>query len=52
MRNEARYLAMRDGVRIAVDVWYPADLAAGERVPTVMRSTRYWRAMELGFASR
>lgn len=37
------HLKMRDGVRVAVDVWVPA-LDASERVPTVLRSTRYWRA--------
>lgn len=42
--NRALYLTMRDGVKIAVDVWLPADLAAGKRVPTVLRATRYWRA--------
>ena len=37
---------MRDGVRIAIDVWLPESLSAGEKVPTVMRATRYWRAQD------
>ena len=45
-RNESLYLTMRDGVRIAVDVWLPADLAAGERVPALLHATRYWRALQ------
>ena len=45
-RNEARYVTMADGVRLAIDVWLPADLADGETLPTLMRATRYWRAME------
>jgi len=34
---------MRDGVEIAVTVDLPADLKEGERVPVLMRTTRYWR---------
>lgn len=51
-RNESRYLTMRDGARIATDVWYPADLAPGQQVPTIVRSTRYWRAEQMGWAYR
>jgi len=45
-QNQALYLTMRDGVRIAVDVWLPAKLARGERVPTIIRTTRYWRTAQ------
>ena len=45
-RNQALYVEMRDGVRIAIDVWLPESLSAGEKVPTVMRATRYWRAQD------
>jgi putative CocE/NonD family hydrolase len=51
-RNESRYLTMRDGVRIAIDVWYPADLALNQRVPTIIRSTRYVRAWQPGYVTR
>jgi putative CocE/NonD family hydrolase len=37
------HLTMRDGVRIAVDLHLP-DLTDHRRVPTCLRSTRYWRA--------
>jgi putative CocE/NonD family hydrolase len=37
---------MRDGVRIAIDVWLPATLEAEQKVPTIMRATRYWRAQD------
>lgn len=40
----ALYVPMRDGVRIAVDVWLPAGLLADERIGTVVRATRYHRA--------
>jgi len=45
-RNQSLYVTMRDGVRIAIDVWLPSDLEPGEKIPTVMRATRYWRALE------
>ncbi len=37
---------MRDGVRIAIDVWLPEALLDGERIPAIMRATRYWRARD------
>ena len=45
-RNQALYVEMRDGVRIAIDVWLPDTLADGERLPTLIQATRYWRAMQ------
>ena len=41
----SRYLTMRDGVRIAIDLYLPKGLAPGERIPTILRQTRYWRRM-------
>jgi len=46
-RNQALYVTMRDGVRIAIDVWLPAAVDPGEKIPTVMRATRYWRAADV-----
>jgi len=45
-RNVAMYVPMRDGTQIAVDIWLPPDLAVGERVPVLMSTTRYWRAVQ------
>ncbi len=45
-RNQSVYVTMRDGVRIAVDVWLPRSIEEGSRIPTLMQSTRYWRAYE------
>ena len=45
-RNESLYVEMRDGVRIAIDVWLPEGLEDGDAIPTLMQATRYWRAME------
>ncbi|UCC83627.1 MAG: CocE/NonD family hydrolase [Gemmatimonadota bacterium] len=46
-RNQALYVTMRDGVKIAIDVWLPSDLEPGSKIPTVVRATRYWRALDL-----
>ena len=43
-RNEALYIPMKDGVRIAMDVTLPAPLARGAKLPAVLYNTRYWRA--------
>lgn len=43
------YVPMRDGVRIAIDVWLPSSLKKGEKIPAVLRSTRYVRTIEPGF---
>ncbi|HKP37971.1 MAG TPA: CocE/NonD family hydrolase [Pyrinomonadaceae bacterium] len=40
------YLTMRDGVRIAIDVVLPKNLPAGEKIPTIMNMTRYWRSRQ------
>src|SRR5215831_11837546 len=51
-RNFAVYVPMRDGTQIAVDVWLPPDLAAGEHVPVLICTTRYWRAMQYTWTFR
>lgn len=38
------YLTMRDGVKIAIDVVLPKNVPPGEKLPTVMNMTRYWRS--------
>ncbi|MFJ7908960.1 CocE/NonD family hydrolase [Kitasatospora sp. NPDC096204] len=38
------YVAMPDGVRLAVDVHLPEGTRAGARLPTVLVTNRYWRA--------
>ena len=51
-RNSAHYLTMRDGTRLVADVWLPAELQGGEQVPSLLRTTRYWRAQATGPLSR
>jgi putative CocE/NonD family hydrolase len=47
-RNASSYLSMRDGVRLAADVWVPPNLEADDRLPAIMITTRYWRAHAMG----
>jgi len=47
-RNQALYVEMRDGVKIAIDLWLPSDLKEGQKIPVVINSTRYGRASEVG----
>jgi putative CocE/NonD family hydrolase len=41
------YLRMRDGISLALDLRLPAPLSSGERVPTLLIQSRYWRSIEL-----
>ena len=41
------YVTMRDGVKIAITVYLPTALTAGEKRPTILQSTRYMRAYDL-----
>ncbi len=43
---ETGYLEMRDGVRIAYDLYLPKGWR-GEALPTLVHQTRYWRAPDL-----
>jgi uncharacterized protein len=51
-RNTALYLGMRDGIQIAADIWMPADLRRGEKLPVITGMSRYWRATEVGWPQR
>ncbi|MBN1890084.1 MAG: CocE/NonD family hydrolase [Thermoflexales bacterium] len=48
VQPKSLYLTMHDGTKIAVDVWLPAGLAPGQKLPTVMRATCYWRNYQFG----
>lgn len=37
---------MPDGVRIAIDVVVPKDLAPDQKIPAILTMTRYWRAKQ------
>ena len=51
-QSTSEYVKMRDGVEIAVTVDLPANLKTGERIPVLMRTTRYWRAPQIGWTLR
>ena len=51
-QSTSEYVKMRDGVEIAVTVHLPGDLKRGERVPVLMRTTRYWREPQIGWTLR
>jgi putative CocE/NonD family hydrolase len=46
LTNSSRYLTARDGTRIAIDIWLPRRLAAGQHIPALMKGTPYWRGPE------
>ena len=39
------YVPMDDGVKLAVNVYLPKGLKAGQKIPAITFSTRYWRAI-------
>jgi uncharacterized protein len=45
IRENSLYLTMRDGVKIAVDYYLPADLPEETKIPTIIHQTRYWRSI-------
>jgi hypothetical protein len=47
--KKSMYLPMRDGVILAIDVYLPASRKKGEKLPTIVHQTRYWRAPKLKF---
>lgn len=47
MRVFSTYIAVRDGTRLAADIYLPAPLPAGQRLPAVLQQTRYWRSSEM-----
>jgi len=47
----SHYLAMRDGVRLAIDLHLPADLGATQ-IPAIVRQTRYFRSTEVAAWAR
>lgn len=50
------YIPMRDGVKLATEVWLPADLSEGSKIPAIFVRTPYGRFMlcqhELRFVQR
>lgn len=51
-QSRSFFIKMSDGVLIAADVWLPSKMIQGDRIPTVLRATRYGRVIEDGFLSK
>jgi predicted acyl esterase len=45
-RNQALYVTMRDGVRIAIDIWLPTSLEPGQTI-AVQRNHSHASRIEL-----
>lgn len=41
------YITVRDGTRLAADLYLPKGLPPSAKIPTILTQTRYWRSMEL-----
>ena len=46
-QRRSRYLTMRDGVRLGLDIHLPSAFRPGDRLPTIVRQTRYFRSVEI-----
>ena len=46
IERRSSYVAMSDGVKLAVDLYLPQGFGPEAKVPTIFVSTRYWRAPE------
>ena len=42
----SHYLTMQDGIKIAIDLYLPKGLNKGEKLPTILHQTRYWRSID------
>lgn len=47
MQVFSTYIPMREGVRLAADIYLPAPLPPGARLPAILEQTRYWRSSQL-----
>ena len=43
VQRSSLYLEMRDGIKIAIDVYLPKSLQSGEKIPTILGQTRHYR---------
>lgn len=50
--RQSLYIPMKDGTKIAIDLWLPADLKPGEKIPAMLRSTCYWRGYQMESVGR
>ena len=46
VKKESIYITMPDGVKLAANVYLPKGLKEGQKIPTILYQTRYWRAID------
>ncbi len=46
MQVYSAYIPTRDGTRLAADIYLPAPLPRGSRLPAILEQTRYWRSTQ------
>ena len=51
-QSTAQYVIMQDRTPIAVTIWLPPNLEPEQKVPVLMRTTRYWRSLQTGWGTR
>ncbi len=49
LSKSSQYIEMRDGIKIAVDIYLPKNLKKGEQLPALIHQTRYWRSPKIKF---
>lgn len=47
LTTQSLYVTVRDRVKIAIDVMLPKDSQSGDRFPTLLIQTRYWRSGDI-----
>ncbi|MBI2811123.1 MAG: CocE/NonD family hydrolase [Candidatus Melainabacteria bacterium] len=48
-KQTSHYLTLKDGTRLAVEIYLPNSLKPGEKIPTILELTRYWRVIQPKF---
>ena len=48
----SRYLTMRDGVKIAIDLFLPKGHQDADHLPTILEQNRYWRSISVPWPFR
>ncbi len=41
----SHYITLKDGTKLAVEIYLPDNLKSGEKIPTILELTRYWRVI-------
>ena len=52
MKVSSRYVTMRDGTKIAIDLFLPKGLEPGRQLPAILEQNRYWRSIHVPWPFR